>query len=177
MFFNLALTTFSFLRNIDNDSWLVSLLRSLCVYCAVGFEYLHITFKIRVTCCQYRSTNTSWRSSFLYWFCQKDKRAKIRRIKKSLSDIGEFSTQQYFPRLCKHPVLRHCPGNAKLSCWKGTIKSLALYTRINRYVGPLPVSLLGALAKFQKGTVSCTMSARLSVCPHLKTRTHRADIH
>jgi len=50
VFFILALTTFSFNRYVYSANWLVFLLRSLCVYCPVGSESLHITFKIRVTC-------------------------------------------------------------------------------------------------------------------------------
>jgi hypothetical protein len=178
VFFNLALTTFSFNRNIDNDNWLVFLLRSLCVYCPVGSESLHITFKIR------HLLSVPFHQYFMAFFVlvlilSEGQTGEAWKIKKSLSDIGELSTQQYFSRFFKQPVLRHCPDNEKLSCWKETIKILFLYTRIHRYVHTPTRSPLGSvrkIVKMRKSTVSYIMSVRFSVCPHW-TRPHSADFH
>ena len=90
--------------------------------------------------------------------------------------LGSFRRNSHF----HVSRLRHCPGNAKLSCWKETINILTLHTRIHRYVSPPtrpPFRSVRGIAKMRKATVSCIVSIRLSDCPHWTTRSHGADFH
>ena len=179
----MAITTFSFNRKIDSANWMVFLLRSLCVYRPVGSELLHITFKIRITCYQYRSTNTSWPSRLSSDFIRRTSGRNVGKLKNRCQISGSFRRNSTFHISVNTrfwdivQAMRNCRAGKRL------FKVLTLHTRIHRCLPPPPppprlhFRSVREIAKMWKATLSCIMSIRLSVCPHWTTRPHWADFH
>jgi hypothetical protein len=113
LFFNLALTTFGFNRNIGSAKWLVFVLSSHCVYRRVGSESLYIhdlKFFFPVISTVAPVLHGVRLSTYVI---RRTSGQSVENFLKPLSDIRGLSTQQYLPRFSKHPVMRHCPCSAK----------------------------------------------------------------